>query len=363
MSGAPKTEDFEADVDYVDQDEDDDEEEEGDEDDFVPGAEDEDDDGEGEEDIVPLLDGFLYLDDSQSLHYQGDGFHFSSNEPPKWNVIDPHACRSAVMGDTFDLIMTGSCDFESAQETKATPRKMKVTFEVVSSAEIDPLLREMASQRRRKSSPLSTPSQQQTTTTTTSATTGNNDGDNDEPESNRKVKASPKKGNNDNNDDEDETSNNQKLTALVHRVFGHQIDTHGGDAMEFVGVYFPPKTVQEQVSLTCQVRTIPAAAPSAATAAVAVRAAVASPNSARIDNEDDDDDEDEEYEEEVDYNELIALHEDAGMSVDALQKRYRGSGADGGGADDIDEGRSKRSKKPPPRSSSGEDDDDDDYGF
>mmetsp|Transcript_17398 Transcript_17398/g.32536 ORF Transcript_17398/g.32536 Transcript_17398/m.32536 type:complete len:308 (+) Transcript_17398:192-1115(+) len=155
MSGAPKTEDYEEDVDYVGgDDDDDDDDDEEDEDDFVPGVdEDHHEEEEDEDDIVPLLDGYLYMDAADhSLHYQGDGFHLSSSEPPAWNVLETSLSSSSQpqrnIGDSLQVIMTGPCDFESEATAKATPRKMKVTFTVVAADSIDPLLGNLASRPR-----------------------------------------------------------------------------------------------------------------------------------------------------------------------------------------------------------------------
>lgn len=334
MSGAPKTEEFEEDVDFVDEDEEDE-----DEDDFVPGVE-EHDEEDVEEDIVPLLDGYLYADDSQSLHYQGDGFHLSSSEAPEWNLIGAGVDKDRKEGDSLELVMTGPCDFESA-EAKATPRKMKVKFSLVSSSDVDPILGELAHSSGGKGKQL-LPSSNGKSSNLKAAS--------EDEEDEMKVKASPKPAPKQGGDEKSPS----KSTTLVYKVFGHQIETHGGDVLEFMGVFYPPQAKEEQVSLTCQVRML--SAPVAPAVVASPVAAAASSNSARIDREDDDDDDDdEEYEEGVDDDELIALHDDARLSVDALQKRYRGS-KDGSG--EVEEsGKAKRSRKPPPAN------DDDDYGF
>uniref|UniRef100_A0A7S3L1E6 Uncharacterized protein n=1 Tax=Amphora coffeiformis TaxID=265554 RepID=A0A7S3L1E6_9STRA len=389
MSGAPKTEDYEEDVDYVGgDDDDDDDDDEEDEDDFVPGVdEDHHEEEEDEDDIVPLLDGYLYMDAADhSLHYQGDGFHLNSSEPPAWNVLETSLSSSSQpqrnIGDSLQVIMTGPCDFESEATAKATPRKMKVTFTVVAADSIDPLLGNLASRPRTGShggaaangggSSSSSPTKLKS--------------DNQEEEDDEDAKKAPAVVLGDEQKKSASSDNhNSKAFGWVHRVFGQQMDTRGGDTMEFVGVFYPSSKSNKddsnnaesspppQVSLTCQVRMIPASAtpPTPVTAAAA-----AAPAAARIDKSDDDD-EDEEYEQGVDYDELIALHEDAGMSVDALQKRYRDGDTAAATASSSGRRESKRTKKPPPSlkppppSSSkdnnpGDDDDnedDDDYGF
>ena len=343
MSGVPKTDDYEEDVDYVDYDE-----ESEDEDDFVPDEEDhhiQDDEDDGDDAIVPLLDGKLFVDDSLCLHYQGDGFHLSSSAPPPWNLLGPlpNDKTTSAPGTRMELLMTGPCDFESAADAKATPRKMKVTWTAVTTDDdVDPLLHELV--RRQSTKLLSHHHHHQSTGP--SIPPDQEDG----KVTDGKVPPPPAV-----EAEEKEDTKASGHQPVVYRVMGQQIDTHGGDTMEFMGVYYLPNKVVEENALTCQVRILPAT-PVVATTPVAAASA------ARIaTEEDDDEDEDyaeDDYEEGVDYNELIALHEDAGLSVDALQKRYRGRDD----AEEEEEGKppAKMSKKPPPPA---DDDDDDDYGF
>lgn len=327
MSGAPKTADYEEDVDYIDEEEDDEE------DDFVPGVEPDDEDDDAD-DVVPLLHGSLFVDESKSLHYQGDGFHLSSSDPPQWNVVDGGEVQDRKAGESFEVIMTGPCDFESAT-AKAPPVKLKVTFTLIPSSEVNTVAGALPISHSREVSTADTNGSLLSSQLKKAPSE-----DDDE-----KVKATKSPGDSDG-----------KVSGLAYRVFGQQIDTHGGDVMEFKGAFYPSKQNEEQVTLVCQVRIV-ASMPGPAPAAVAVAASAAT---ARIDKfDDDEDDDDEEYEEDVDYDELIALHEDANLSVDMLQKRYRGSQSE-------EKLPAKRTKKPPPKPPSDngdEDDDDDDYGF
>jgi hypothetical protein len=120
--------------------------------------------------------------------------------------------------------------------------------------------------------------------------------------------------------------------GAVYSVFGKGTDASG--AFEFFGNLNPSDAHHHSIPLLCQKRQVLKKSPAAA-------AAVAASN-----QDDDDDDADEE----VDYDELIALHQDAGLSVADLRKRYHG------GTPDEDQGGTKKPKIQ-------EDESDDEYGF
>jgi hypothetical protein len=122
------------------------------------------------------------------------------------------------------------------------------------------------------------------------------------------------------------------LDGAVYSVFGKGTDASG--AFEFFGNLHPSDAHHHSIPLICQKRQVLKKSP-------VVAAAVAASN------EDDDDDD---ADEEVDYNELIALHQDAGLSVADLRKRYHG------GTPDEDQGETKKPKIQ-------EDESDDEYGF
>ncbi|KAL7557701.1 hypothetical protein ACA910_018497 [Epithemia clementina (nom. ined.)] len=325
MSKPPATEEPVEDLDYIGEEEDDDDEE----DDFVPGEEvedDDDDDDDASSTVVPLLDGVLYFGAQHALHYQGEGFQLAANDSAPWNILDSKAKPET---DKCELIMAGPCDFETAG-AKATPRKFKVTFMV---------------------------SEPPTTTSESSndhITKGN-------------------RGKSVIQHIEDDGKSDSKASGIYYKVFGSQIESNGGDLMEFLGGYHPPSTDEEKVGLVCQVRMVPASTtnPAAGAAAVGAAAPVAAAAAAasaatRIDDEEEGD-EDEEADEEVDYNELIALHEDAGMSMDDLKKRYREEEEEENGNNNKPNSvtrASRRNKRKPPPAAKDDDDDDDDYvGF
>lgn len=139
------------------------------------------------------------------------------------------------------------------------------------------------------------------------------------------------------NDDDD-----AKAPSVYYQVSGRQMDVDSGDSLEFQGGYHPTRAPSSAgVSLVCQVRMISSKASSIT--AAKLPGAAAAPN---VDEDDDDD----EGDDDVDHDELIALHEDANMSVEALRKRYQSNG------EEDTMGSAKKRAKPT-------DDDDDDYGF
>ena len=286
-------EDYEGDFDYVQDDDDDDEDD--DEGDFVPGAEEEEED---EEEIVPLFDGTLSIDQEKLLHYRGEGIHLTSIEEVSPSLL---TAEPPTNHQTMSIQMEGPCDVETNGSGNPTHRKMEVTWSVQKTA--------------------------------------NNGGNAQLP------LARAKRG----DDDDDEGGGGGKMPSLCYRVYGRQMDTAKGEILEFKGSYSP--TGSKEASLVCQVRIVQSKPP-VATGASASAAKPVAAAAARVANDDDDDgDDDDDADDGVDYEELIALHADAGLPVEALRKRYRGEKGD-------DSTPSKKGK-PMPKS----DDDDDDYGF
>lgn len=147
---------------------------------------------------------------------------------------------------------------------------------------------------------------------------------------------------------EEEEEEGKKAPALYYAVHGKQIDCVKGESLELQGGYSP--SVQgTQASLVCQVRIIPTHLQVASSAAAAPVAA------ARVDNEDEDEDE---ADDGVDYEELIALHEDAGLTVEDLQKKYRSSRSTSESSPSKRQKTLEEAKHEP-----SEDDDGDDYCF
>jgi hypothetical protein len=308
----PTDEDLEDDYDYVEGDDGDDDDDE--EADFVPG-DDETDEEEGT--IVPLFHGTLSMDHDKHVHWRGEGFNLTSVEAVPWSLLDrtaeppwAHTTTTTTTNTSTGsnnnnsqgaacctIQMEGPCDIETGSGNP-THRKMEVTWSFK-----DP------KQHSGRNGDLPIP-------------------------------AGAKKGDDDtDNDDEEENG-----PSLYYKVYGRQIGTTKGEIIEFQGGYAPNSSSSE-VSLVCQVRVV-ASQPAAAAAALEKPPAAAA---ARVDDTDDDD---EEADEQVDYDELIALHEDASLSVDALRKRYRGEPGPEASA------QKKRGKQMP-----NDDDEDEDYGF
>ena len=339
---APNTDLPEDDLDYVGGDfEDDDDDDDDDSEDFVPGEDEVEehhpnndvDYDEDEEAVVPLLDGHLFYGTKHALHYQGEGFHLAASEAAPWNLLlasDAPTTKSTTTTSTScSLIMAGPCDFETAG-AKATPRKLKVTF----------TLSHPPSHSTPHTAIAKSPNgddQKPAARSTTAAVIQEHEDDDDQ----KKPSSSSSNSH---------SSKHSNKTEIYYSVYGTQIDSHGGDLMEFMGGFFPPTTETEKVGLVCQVRMM-APRPSSSTQKASPVAAAAA---ARVQ---DDDDDDEEEDAQVDYDELIALHEDAGMSVADLKKRF---GSKASASSSPDKKRKFDPKPPPPED---DEDDDDDYGF
>jgi hypothetical protein len=143
-------------------------------------------------------------------------------------------------------------------------------------------------------------------------------------------------------DDEEEDSKmaakpSAAKSANVYTVYGK--GTASAENFEFLGQLDPSTAKHNSIPLECRKRMVSAAPAGAAAVATAV-----------VDEDDEDD-----ADEELDYDELIALHEDAGMSVEALRKRYAGGGAAGDNDDDAKPEAKKQKTQ--------EESEDDEYGF
>lgn len=298
-------------------DDDDDVDDDDEEDDFNPGDEDDDDDdeedyeGEKDETIedVSCLEGTLSLDSEERLHFQGTGFHLQSSEAVPWNVLDK---RVKPLKDSFSLVMQGPCDVllknsekndegaDDAPRKKATPRQLRVTFTVA-----DP------------NNPSRTFSETQRTIEQAKRTR-TNDGNQ--------------------NDDEDD---NAKRPSLVYQWYAREVIT-SSQGMECIGEFAPFSShnngkdllnvqwqvrmmIPEEASMSSTTPSSSVQTPTAAAASSGRRSSSRRGKESAFDDDDDDDDNIQDADDDgVDYDELIALHEDAGLSVDAvLRKRYR----------------------------------------
>jgi hypothetical protein len=295
--------------DYLDDDDDDEE-------DFQPGDDDDDEDEDDSSKVVPLLDGTLSLDEEQKLHYKGDGFHLQSVTAVQWNLLDKAVKPES---DSYTLEMVGSCDVldydtnegdrTTSNSRKPTPRTVQVTWTVAPN------------------------------TLSSSAAASNG-------------KSRTKKSADDEKDEDD-----GKMPSVFYLIHGREMN--GMNRLEFKGGYLP--TDGKQLKLLTEIRTVSQTQPQPAAAAAA-----------HIDNDDDDDNINDIDDDGVDCDELIALHEDAGLSVDALRKRYRNTATTANSNDGDDEeattavSSKKRKGKPTPAAEEEEEeqgDDDDDIAF
>jgi hypothetical protein len=357
---APPTEEPDEAFDCVEEEDDDDDDDDDDDEDhyhdgdsdddeaeFVPGALDEDDD---DDTVVPLLDGHLFVDKDDKLHFQGQGFHLTAAKPPSWNLLNRLEAPKETM---YTVRMEGSCDVEIPANGNQTHRNFDVTWTASDKEPASP------GKSNGEGGVVHVPSpRQQSSSLPVAGLKDDGNGDGDEKQ-------------NGHSEDHDE-----KLPPFYYTVYGHQTQTQtlalaldesvssggAGEIMEFQGGYYPGNG--KRLPLVCRVRMVaskPASAMAAAGAAAASKPPAAAAAAAhRVDDDDEDEDEDyDDADDEVDYEELIALHEDAGLPVDALRKRYHS------GANTVEEqeDNGKKKAKPTPKSGDDEDDDDSDYGF
>lgn len=310
------------DGDYDDEDDDDEGEE------FVPSPDDEydneDDAGEtdsddvDDEDAKPRLDGILSLDQSKKLRYQGDGFRFTSLEPMKMNFLD---VNTRPESSAYIFQMEGDCaiiaDARSSStaaisaENKKLPGLRLIQVTLSSQGSDDSLLDDSIGKATKPTSKL------------------------------KKCDDS----------DSDQDVRDQKESFREFRIYGKQLESTESDGMllEFSGVFRPTVENANSASLISQIRFIPANNDTSTANSPNRATAAATGYKRKCDSEDYyDKDEDE-----VDYDELIALHEDAGLSVEAIRKRYQNGGGDEAGMG-----------QPTKRKSTTEDEEeDDDIGF
>ncbi|CAB9506306.1 expressed unknown protein [Seminavis robusta] len=334
---------------------DDDEEEE---DDFIPGQDDDDDDvgdEEEEDDVAGILEGHLYYDDKdETLHYQGDSFHLSTrlnnNKDEIWNPLcdPPPSSNMATYQMKGTIQPPGHSNSSSKDET---PSKLPLRiFDVTWTIQHD-------------GAPLPGHEKKNCPGKTCFSEDDDSDDDDEEEEDGKKQKATP-----------------HKRPALFYGVVGREVASTAENVLiTFQGGFYPLPTSQKgkkeeeeeekpaaadktnSVPLNCQFQYVLADTTTAATttttaAASPAAAAKAPPAAAAAAKAPDDEDDDDEADEAMGYDELIALHEDAGMNVEDLKRRYQQKNKNN---DDDDEPSNKKFKAAP----KDDDDDDDDVGF
>lgn len=273
---------------------------EDEEDDFIPGMDDGDDELEEEEedeetdDAVdnPTVKGTLRLDEQDKLQFQGDAVQLRATEALNANI----------------LLHTTSSSSTNQQPTNR--------YETIMVGNLNP--QPVVSSTRQKQPPR----RFHVTFTQESPP------------------PPPSMGKSDPNDQE--TKKPSARPFIYWTVYGCEKTTSSNNPtppMEFRGGFAPSSSESQSfVELTVQVRTM---ATTRATAAAAL------PN---------DDDHHEADEEGIDYNELIALHQDAGLDLSTIKRRYQEQ-QQGSNHPTAEEPPTKREKAPP------SDDDDDDIEF
>lgn len=241
-----------------------------DDDDFVPGGDDDTDDEDGNsdddfDDTVSFRRGSLSLDEQQRLCFEGDGFRLKSSSPLEWNFLD---INTKPTRNSLTFTMDGTCDvsLDSIIENRSSMKKPTYRkFEVTSSSK-------------------------------------------DDPSSNLNLKK----------DDDDEDTNGSNV-SVVYRFYGHQLlpePSESENILEFNGSFSLANGKADTIGLECEFRSIPYCGSFATGTSTAFESTSASKFAEKADDDLEEDDT-------VDYDELIALHEDAASSVDAIRKRYR----------------------------------------
>jgi hypothetical protein len=315
--------------DYYD-DYDDDEEDEGD---FVPGADDDDeldDDFEDEnldddEEDSPFLQGDLYLDDGNAIVYDdakhsNQSFRLTSEGslPASWSLAKP--------------VLEKPVSFVGWLKDPSLTLKFEVGItKLDSSVTIDPLEQRFL-EAQQQAQPLLAVEASSDSKPPARAKGGDSEDDEDVKPASSKAPASP----------------DGKKAALGGDVYvfeGSELTKDkNGNIRKIRGLFRVPGDKVSRIFLMSGVQANPAASSSASPAAKAAPAAAARKRGRGEEDDDDGDDG-------VGYNELIALHDDAGLSTEELRRKYYGSGAS-----------EPDSKKPKP-SADEDDDSDDDYGF
>ena len=148
--------------------------------------------------------------------------------------------------------------------------------------------------------------------------------------------------------------------ATMYSISGSQLEPDSGRSiLKFHGVFHPPDSNVQTIFLICSLQAEEESSDqTAGTAAKSSPAAAVAVARKRTRGGDDDDEDSVDNEDGVEYQELIDLHDDAGLSTEELRRRYYGGG--GNGDSKKAPASNKRAK---PDDDDDEDDDDSAYGF
>jgi hypothetical protein len=348
--------------DWHDDDDDDDDDEEGD--DFIPGADDEDeddddDDYDAEEDgnqaLPPFLEGELFLDPSKGLCYEQPGIF----------------CLASSQTTSFDLASPMPLDtplpFAGWMQDPTEWLEFLITFSQQAATSGDPLeerLLKAQDEKNQKSNgsgssnaPLKGSSDEGDVSQKQRATNLKAPPSHAEEDSKSPATASATAGK------APLSSNDDNITLVV--MTGTQLVDGGKSKITFRGAYRPPIAAMAErlwviSSVQVEEPTTGAVAAGAVTASAAAPAAAAAARK-RGRNDDDEDDDSVDGNKGVEYQELIDLHDDAGLSTEELRRRYYGAAAAAATANGDED--AKQPAKKGRQDKDDDDDDDDDYGF
>jgi hypothetical protein len=165
------------------------------------------------------------------------------------------------------------------------------------------------------------------------------------------------------------SSPERQKQQVVYSLVGKQVDDANGvgqPQMEFTGVFHAPNnnSKSERLFLISSLQKVTSSSAGAGPAVPVAAAAAARKRSHSNGPEDDDLDEEDVDDQAVEFNELIALHDDANLSTEELRQKYYGGGkpiaAETAAAAAASSSSSNKRTKP---GQEDDDDDDDDVGF
>lgn len=300
----------------------DDDEEEGD---FYPGMDDDDDlddDFEDEADLGddeddPFLQGHLHCKEDGKIVFDGESFLLTSEgAAPSFALYEPTLEKPMVFSGTL----------------KGVPLKMEVKiFRHDPSAAIDPLEQRFLDQQ----------AQMQASSEAAGGRAKAGDDDEDEDDA-KKAPASSLSG------------DNMKSAAGSSDIYVFEASQVGidkdGTTRKIRGIFRPASKAATRLFLMAIIQLSQAMTTSSGGGATKPVAASAARKRGRGDDDDGDDGDDD-----VGYQELIDLHDDAGLSTEELRRRYYGG--------DAGESKSKKPKAVAVVDDEDDDDDDDAYGF
>jgi hypothetical protein len=326
-----------------------DDEDDDDEADFSPGVDEEDDeddfdedDAEGSDKMPPFLEGNLHLDvsDGSAIVFEDSSFRLVSKEavPSTWSLQNPFLEEPTkfvgwiqdpeeVMTFTVQILGQKSI-IDPLDEKLLEAQRQKRALPVQNGDSKPPATAKSDGETQSKATLKSPPSYSK------------------EPPANSLKQPPTAEG-------KKEAPQTSSENGIVYVVTGSQVAAGSADHnVQFRGLFHPPDAKLQKLFLICSVQVDRECPQQTASAATPPPAAAAARKRNRAD---DGDDESGDGDGAVEYQELIDLHDDAGLSTEELRSRYYGRGSDHDGKKPSV---MKKRAKP-----SDDDDDDDAYGF